>query len=130
MAEQIKIVYRSLDGSDHEAFVWPLKRKEGVKVMHSLISAIGGAAIGGNLAQALKEIDFDMLLSISSPLLRYAVIDGVEFKDLDTFDGFNGRFSDFYVLVFKALEVNYPDFFSLLNGGGLAASIGVVTPIS
>lgn len=122
-SEQVEIKYTSLDGTEHSAFIWPLKRKEGVKILHTLITTIGGAAISGDLVSMIKAIDYDALINILTPLLRYAVIDGKECKELDTFDGFNGRFTDIYIIGVKALEVNYPDFFGLLKSGDSIASI-------
>lgn len=114
---QIEIKYKSLDGKEHEAFIWPLKRKEGIKVLHTLIQTIGGLVLGSDIFSILKAIDLDVFMSIANPLLRNAVIDLKECKDLESFDGFNGSFTDVYVLTFKALEANYPDFFGLLAKG-------------
>jgi hypothetical protein len=113
--KQIEIKYKSLDGTEHSAFIWPLVRIEGVKVIHKVMSVLGGLTLGGNITAALQALDFDTFLSIAKPLLRNATIDLVECKDIETFDGFNQRYLDLYILVFEALKVNYPDFFSVIG---------------
>lgn len=122
----IKVIYKGLDGTAHEAFIQPLKRKEGVLVLHKLI-AVFGALETGQIGEALKTLDGETFWDMASKLLRYSTIDLKECKDLDSFDGFNTRFGDLYALVFEALKANYPDFFGAMGLNDLTKSIGPKT---
>lgn len=128
--DPIKIVYRGIDGASHEAFIQPLKRRDGVEVLHLVLSAVGASldadtlgavAKGDNSAliaivgRLIKSVSFDDMWKIANKLLRFSVIDLKECNDLDQFDGFNGHFADVYSLVFEALKVNYPDFFGMMG---------------
>lgn len=119
-SKQIEIKYKSLDGTEHSAFIWPLVRIEGARVLHEIISVVGGATLGNDLSSMLQRLEFTVFLSIAKPLLRNAVIDLKECKDLESFDGFNGHYLDLYILVFEAIKVNFPDFFQLLEKIGVS----------
>jgi hypothetical protein len=133
----LKFAYKSLDGSMHEVFVQPLKRNEGVFVLHTLLAKLAssldmtmlGELTPTNLgpivdfvARVFKNLEYDVFWQIATKLLRYSTIDNKECKDLESFDGFNGRFTDLYIVVFNALKVNYPDFFGLMGRGGSTES--------
>lgn len=110
--DRIKINYAGIDGTAHEAYITPLMRKEGVIVLHTLLNVASDFSDFG--AAFLRNLDGEMFWDMACKLLRYSTIDLKECKDLNTFDGFNTRFSDLYALVFEALKANYPDFLAAM----------------
>lgn len=119
----IKITYTGFDGADHEAFIYPLKRKEGILVYHRMMSVFASLQ-GDNAIAIFKAMSGEDLIYFCETLLRYATIDSKEFKGLDSFDGFNGHFEDIYTIVFKCLEINFPDFFAKMGESDLIGSTG------
>ena len=97
-SKQIEIKYKSIDGTEHSAFIWPLVRKEGIKVIHSVLKVVGGATLGNDISKILEELDYDVFMNIAKPLLRNATVDLKECKDIEEFDGFNGHYLDLYIL--------------------------------
>lgn len=118
----IKITYRGFDDTEHEAFIYPLKRKEGILVLHKVIAAFASLE-SGDLKSAFNALDFDTLWDLASRMLRFSTIDGRECKDIEQTDLFNGHFEDLYIVTFKCLEANYPNFFAKMGLGDLTASI-------
>lgn len=136
--DPIKVDYKGIDGALHEAFIQPLKRKDGVEVLHLILGALGGslttdtiaelskgntAAIFALVGKLIQGIAFEDFWKIADKLLRFAVIDSKQCDSLDNYDGFNGHFADLYALVFEALKVNYPDFFGAMGLNGSTESI-------
>jgi len=123
--ERIKITYKGLNGATHDAFITPLVRKDAILVHHTILEVLGSFE-SGDLSNVLKTLDGEKFWALACKLLKYATIDLKECKDLDTFDGFDGKSSDIYPLVIEALKANYPDFFEVMKSGlsGLIGSIG------
>lgn len=125
MADAIKIQFQGLNGAMREAYIQPLTRKNGVYVLHKVLSVFGNIDSNAGMMAVFKELDFDSLWDLASRMLTYAVIDGKQCKTLDDFDGFDGHFGDLYALVFEALQANFPDFFGRADRGDLTGSAPV-----
>lgn len=126
--DALKVTYKGLNGVSHEAYIQPLVRKDGVIVFHQILEVLGSFE-SGDLSTVLKTLDGEKFWALACKLLRYSTIDLKECKDLNEFDGFDGKSPDLYALVIEALKANYPDFFALMKKGtsGLIGSIGLKT---
>jgi len=123
--ERIKLSYKRLNGEAVEVYITPLVRKDAILVHHQILEVLGSFE-SGSLVDVLKTLDGEKFWALACKLLRYSTIGLKECKDLNDFDGFDGKSSDLYPLVIEAVKANYPDFFEMMKSGlsGLTAFIG------
>jgi hypothetical protein len=130
--DDLKVKVKTLDGEKEYVFL-ALVRKDAAEVFHgvltALISAVAGISVSDEenkidaVFKALNTLDFDTVWSLGEKLLRFAILDGVEIKDLNDTDYFDDHPEELYLAIFHAVMLNYPKVLlkvrEALSGSGL-----------
>lgn len=128
---------KTLEGEKQYVFV-ALTRRDAMEVFHGVLSTVIGAVTEISTADkdnatdevfsALRKIDFETVWSLASKLLKFAMLDGVEIKDLDDTDYFDDRPEELYLAVFHAIRLNWPGVFEKLKNALSGLDLGSMLP--
>lgn len=117
--KQIAFEYKTLDGKTRKVDLIPLRRKEAARVFHEtlvvILHGISGATKenpGRILTEAINALSFDKLYELGNTLLKDAIIDGEEIRNLDDTEIFEENPEELYIVLFHAIKENYPNFFT------------------
>jgi hypothetical protein len=115
------------DGKEVTYHLVPLKHKEAKDVFHDVLFSVFGvlAEVGnqemdgfalGKIMRALKkELDKDTFFALAERLLRGAVRDDVEIRDIVKDEYYDENPLELYQIVLFAIMENWPNYFGLIR---------------